>query len=143
MAEKPITGKMEKACKVFVETGNQSEAYRSAYSTGNMTEKTTREKACKLFAKDNIRARVKELQAATLKRHEITVDSLAAEYDEAKQLALKIERPEAAIKAIDGKARITGHDKKVIDLRATVETVELSKEEYQKAREEMLKKNDC
>jgi hypothetical protein len=29
------------------------------------------------------------------------------------------------------------------DIKATVETVELDKEEYQKAREEMLKKNDC
>jgi phage terminase small subunit len=114
-----LTGKQEKAAQHYVEHGNKSAAYRHAYSTKNQAEKTINENASRLFANSKVLARVKELQDATLKRHEITVDSLAAEYEEAKQLALKIERPEAAIKAIDGKARITGHDKKVIDLKST------------------------
>jgi phage terminase small subunit len=117
--KKALTQKQEKAAQHFVEHGNKSDAYRHAYSTKNFTAKSVNEKASQLFSVVKVKSRVEELQAATLKRHEITVDSLAAEYEEAKQLALKIERPEAAIKAIDGKARITGHDKKVIDLRST------------------------
>jgi phage terminase small subunit len=117
--KKALTQKQEKAAQHFVEHGNKSDAYRHAYSTKNFTAKSINEKASQLFSLVKVKSRVKELQAATLKRHEITVDSLAAEYDEAKELALKIERPEAAIKAIDGKARITGHDKKVIDLKSS------------------------
>jgi len=117
--KKALTPKQEKFSQLCVELGDKSAAYRQAYSTKRMKETSINVNACKLAASTKVALRIKELQAATLKRHEITVDSLAAEYEEAKQLALKIERPEAAIKAIDGKARITGHDKKVIDLKST------------------------
>jgi phage terminase small subunit len=114
-----LTPKQEKFCQMFIQLGCASAAYREAYSAEKMKDETINETSCKLLKNHKVATRVKELQDATLKRHEITVDSLAAEYEEAKQLALKIERPEAAIKAIDGKARITGHDKKVIDLKST------------------------
>jgi hypothetical protein len=116
---KPLTVKQEKASQHFVEHGNKSAAYRHAYSTKNQAATTINENASRLFANSNVSARVKELQAQALEKHSTTVESLLDEYDEAKKLALKIERPEAAIKAIDGKARITGHDKKVIDLKST------------------------
>jgi hypothetical protein len=143
--KKALTQKQEKAAQHFVEHGNKSDAYRHAYSTTNQADKTINENASRLFSGSKVSARVKELQAATLKRHEITVDSLAAEYEEAKQLALKIERPEAAIKAIDGKARITGHDKKSEKDKdsGTVVNINIGKDDLVKARKEMLEKDDC
>ena len=40
---------------------SQTEAYRFAYNCENMKDKTVTEKASKLMAKDNVRARYKEL----------------------------------------------------------------------------------
>jgi hypothetical protein len=108
-----------------------------------MKDETINETSCKLLKNHKVATRVKELQDMALEKHSTTVESLLDEYDEAKKLALKIERPEAAIKAIDGKARITGHDKKVIDLKATVSTVELDPKEYKKVLKEMLDEDDC
>jgi phage terminase small subunit len=114
-----LTVKQEKFAQAFVEIGDKTAAYRQAYSTKSMKETSINVNACKLAADTKVALRIKELQDMALEKHSTTVESLLDEYDEAKKLALKIERPEAAIKAIDGKARITGHDKKVIDLKST------------------------
>ena len=44
-----------------IEGYSQTEAYRFAYNCENMKDKTVTEKASKLMAKDNVRARYKEL----------------------------------------------------------------------------------
>ena len=44
-----------------IEGYSQTEAYRFAYNCGNMKDKTITEKASKLMAKDNVRARYEEL----------------------------------------------------------------------------------
>ena len=44
-----------------IEGYSQTEAYRFAYDCKNMKDKTVTEKASKLMAKDNVRARYKEL----------------------------------------------------------------------------------
>ena len=44
-----------------IEGYSQTEAYRFAYDCENMKDKTVTEKASKLMAKDNVRARYKEL----------------------------------------------------------------------------------
>jgi uncharacterized ubiquitin-like protein YukD len=114
-----LTVKQEKFAQAVVEIGDKSAAYRKAFSCKKMTAKSINERACVTSKILKVQSRIKELQDMALEKHSTTVESLLDEYDEAKKLALKIERPEAAIKAIDGKARITGHDKKVIDLKST------------------------
>ena len=62
-----LTAKQEKfAQSVALEDMNYSDAYRSAYNTSKMTDKTVNEKASLLKDEDKIKARIAELrQAAT------------------------------------------------------------------------------
>ena len=46
----------------IIEGESQADAYRAAYSTQRMTDKTVWEKASRLMADDKVRARVKELR---------------------------------------------------------------------------------
>ncbi|HSN66745.1 MAG TPA: terminase small subunit [Fusibacter sp.] len=58
---KPLTDKQEKFVLLQIEGMSQIDAYKNSYNATNMTEKTAREKASKLMAQDNIRARYNQL----------------------------------------------------------------------------------
>jgi hypothetical protein len=60
---KPLTGKIEQFAQAMASGANQTDAYRVAYSTGNMTVKTVWEKASRLAAHDKVSARVAALKA--------------------------------------------------------------------------------
>ena len=113
-----LTQKQEAACQAYIECGgNQSEAYRQAYNAENMAAKTIWETASTLFALPKVAKRVLELQEEHKDRHNVTVDSLVKELDEARDLAKKIKQPSAMTGAVMGKAKITGHvtDKQSVD----------------------------
>ena len=56
-----LTTKQEIFVQRLLEGNTQAEAYRFAYNCENMKDKTITEKASKLMAKDNVRARYEEL----------------------------------------------------------------------------------
>lgn len=57
-----LTPKQEQfAQAIALEGMNKSDAYRSAYDTSRMTDKTVNEKASLLASNDKVRARIKEL----------------------------------------------------------------------------------
>jgi phage terminase small subunit len=61
-----LTAKQEKfAQSVALENMNYSDAYRSAYNTERMTDKTVNEKASLLKDEGKIKARIKELREAS------------------------------------------------------------------------------
>lgn len=107
MAEK-LTLKQEGFAKTYVETGNASEAYRQNYNAGNMKPETIHVKACELLANGKVSARVAQLQQSLVKRHEVTVDSLIAELEEARQLAKAEGQSGGAVQASMGKAKLCG-----------------------------------
>lgn len=117
-----LTVKQEKFCQAYVETGNASEAYRSAYSADKMKHETINKRASELLNNREVTGRVSELQQEHRTKHNITVSDLLRELEEARQAALTAETPQssAAVAATMGKARITGLDKVVIDLTADV-----------------------
>jgi phage terminase small subunit len=57
-----LTPKQEKFVQGIIEGKSQADAYRAAYSTKNMTDKTIREEASRLMRDPNISATVKELR---------------------------------------------------------------------------------
>lgn len=57
-----LTAKQEQFVKNIIDGMNQADAYRSAYDTSRMTDKTVHEKASRLMADDKVRARVQELR---------------------------------------------------------------------------------
>ena len=126
-----LTPKQEKFCQVYIETGNASEAYRQAYNTEKMKPESVNSKGYQLLQQVQITARLDELRAEHKKRHEITVDTLVAELEEARKMAFETEKAAAAVQATMGKAKLLGL---VVDKQETAITqaptivVELSNE---------------
>lgn len=106
----PLTPKQEAFALAYVETGNASEAYRRAYSAEKMKQTTIAVAASKLLADPNVTIRVEELRAKAVERHEITVDDLIRELEEARTAASNQEKPQAAamVAATLGKAKLLG-----------------------------------
>ena len=110
MAE--LTQKQENFCLAYVETGNASEAYRRAYDAENMKPESINRKAKELMDNGKIAARLAEMHQATAQRHQLTVDDLIKELEEARQIAMGGERPTPAamVAATMGKAKLLGLD---------------------------------
>ena len=116
-----LTIKQEAFCLAYIELGNASAAYRSAYNASHMKPSTINRKAKELLDNGKIAARIKELQYSALERHNVTVDSLLLELEEARQCALAAETPQtsAAVGATMGKAKLMGLDKQLVDVTST------------------------
>ncbi|HEM8139939.1 TPA: terminase small subunit [Providencia rettgeri] len=117
-----LTTKQENFCLAYIETGNASEAYRTAYNTSKMKPESINRKAKELLDNGKITARVNELQQDVRTKHDITVMKLLEELEAARLKALNADTPQAsaAVAATMGKARLTGLDKVLVDLTANV-----------------------
>lgn len=105
-----LTIKQEAFCRAYVETGNASEAYRQSYSASKMKQEAIAIEACRLLDNPNVTLMVAELQQSLVKRHEVTVDSLMRELEEARIAAMGAVNPQsaAAVAATMGKAKLAG-----------------------------------
>lgn len=106
-----LTPKQERFCEIYVEKGNASAAYRKAYNATGMKPATVNRAAFELLENPKIGARVAELQAAAQKRHEVSVDSLLRELEEARGVAKRQKAASSMVQATMGKARLMGFDK--------------------------------
>ena len=120
--EHGVTEQQEKFCRAFVETGNASESYRRSYNAGKMAPTTINRRATELMDNSAITARIAKLKEKHAKRHNVTVDSLVAELEEIKMVALAAETPQtsAAVAAVMGKAKLTGLDKQLIEVSGSM-----------------------
>jgi len=105
-----LTIKQERFCMVYVETGNASEAYRQAYNAENMSNEAIGVEACRLLDHPSVSLKIKELKSGHTKRHELTIDDLVAELEEARQAALSamVVQSSASVAATMGKAKLLG-----------------------------------
>lgn len=108
--------KMENFCLAYIETGNASEAYRRSYDVSSMAEKTAAREAWNLLKRPQIEARIAELRESVMQRNDITVDTLLAELEEARGLAIETGKAAAAVTATMGKAKLLGLDKQIVEL---------------------------
>lgn len=113
-----LTPKQEKFCLAYLETGSQSEAYRIAYDVAVMTQSAVYVEACRLLDNPKIAQRLSDLREPIMARHAITVDTLLAELEEARKIALSCETPQssAAVGATMGKAKLLGLDKQLVEV---------------------------
>lgn len=109
-----LTPKQENFCLRYIETGNASESYRQSYDCEKMKPETINRKAKDLIDNGKITARIDELRQPIIDRHNITVDDILAEYEEARVLARSLEKPSAMVSATSGKARVLGYDKLIV-----------------------------
>lgn len=121
-----FTDKMEAFCLAYIETGNASEAYRRTYNTTKMAEKTVQREGWNLFQRPQVQERLAELREGVMDRHQITVDTLLAELEEARLLGKETGKASAMVTASMGKAKLLGLDKQIVELTgkdgASIET---------------------
>lgn len=140
--------KQEAFCQAYIETGNASEAYRSAYATDKMKPEVIHVKASELLSSGKVAVRVAELQGEIKQRHNVTVDSLIKELEEARQAALTAETPQssAAVAATMGKAKLAGLDKQVVELTgkngSALQVVNYTPADYAAAQQQLEAKLD-
>ena len=115
-AKRRFTEKMELFCLAYIETGNASEAYRRSYNTANMADKTAQREGYNLLQNPLVQARIEELRTKVMERHEITVDTLLAELEEARLLGKETGKASAMVTASMGKAKLLGLDKQIVEL---------------------------
>jgi phage terminase small subunit len=107
-----LTPRREKFAQKYIEIGDGSKAYRFAFNAKNMSDRAIWTEASRLLKNPKVALRVQELQERHQKPHEVTVDSLTRELDEARQLAIEIRQPAAIVSAVMGKAKLHG---KIVD----------------------------
>lgn len=103
-----LTQKQEAFCLGYIETGNGTEAYRRAYGTQKMADKTINEKASKLLAADKIRARLEELRAPVRAKAMLTLESHLERLDDLSRKAETAEQYAAAISAETSRGKAAG-----------------------------------
>jgi hypothetical protein len=85
---------------------NGAEAYRRVYPRHRPDIACV--SACQLLRVPKVRERLREVQEAIIKRSDITVDKILTEYEDARQLAIAQEKPEAMLNASEKKAKLVG-----------------------------------
>jgi phage terminase small subunit len=110
-----LTLKQEAFAQAYIETGNASEAYRRAYDSKNMKPESIHRKAKELLDNGKVSARLDALKADAAKRNEVNVDSIIAELELARKLAMENMNPSAAVAAILAKAKVCGLDKLTLE----------------------------
>lgn len=116
-----LTPKQAEFCRVYMETGNASEAYRQAYDASNMSYEAIKVEASRLLKNPTIALTIQECNDETLMKGMLTREDLIAELEEARIAALTAETPQAsaATQATMGKAKLLGMDKVIIDHRSS------------------------
>lgn len=112
-----LTPKQTEFCRVYMETGNATEAYRQAYDADNMSIGVIRNEASKLLKNRDITIMLQNASNIAMAKAVITREDLIAELEEARIAALSAETPQAgaATSATMGKAKLLGMDKVIID----------------------------
>ncbi len=99
-----LNAKQERFCEEYAVDSNGAQAcIRAGYSP-----KAAKEQASRLLTKANVRDRIAELQAQHRARLDVTVESLTAELEEARALAIKKGHASAAVQATMGIAKLHG-----------------------------------
>jgi len=106
----PLTIKQEEFCQHFATWGNGAKAYEHAYDVKPETKRTSLYvQASELLRNPKISERVEQLRDEFRLATKVTVESLAAEFDEAREHALRDPKGSAAaVAASNAKAKLLG-----------------------------------
>ncbi|MBH1851922.1 terminase small subunit [Stenotrophomonas maltophilia] len=99
-----LTPKQQRFVQEYLQDHNGTQAaIRTGYSA-----KTAKQQGSRLLADPRIQAAVRAGQKKVAKKAEVTVDSLMAELEQARKLALKEGQASAAVTATMGKGKLAG-----------------------------------
>lgn len=103
-----LTQKQENFCLAYIESGNASEAYRSAYKADRMKSATINRKAAELMDNGKITARLEQLRKPVRERAQITLESHLERLNHLSLMAEQAEQYSAAIKAEESRGKVAG-----------------------------------
>ncbi len=104
-----LTPKQEKFAQEYVATSNASEAYRRAYNVKPTTKDcTTHANASRLLADSMVKARVQQIQASIVQRHQLSIDDIIDELEEAREMGKLTQQSSSMVSASMGKAKLLG-----------------------------------
>jgi len=103
-----LTAAQEAFAQEYITSKNASEAYRRSYNAQNMKPETVNRRAKDLVDNSKVMARIKQLTAEHRERHNMTVDDIIRELEEARQIALSDNKAAPMVAATMGKAKVLG-----------------------------------
>lgn len=110
--EYKYTSKEEKAINEYLKGKTKTEAYKSAYNTSRMKDKTINEYASRFFSKSKIVARVDKLMEESNSKAVLTRKECLEGLTRAFYIALGIETQEIDEVLLDGNDKVLSHSKK-------------------------------
>lgn len=107
--ERRLTPQQELFCQKYLECKrNASEAYRQSYNCINSSQQTIWNESHVLMSNPYVTRRISQLFDIQAERLNVTMESLADEYEDIRVLAKKAGDYSPAISAITGKAKLFG-----------------------------------
>lgn len=106
------TSKEEKAINEYLKGKSKTEAYKSAYDTSRMKDKTANEYACRFFAKSKVKARIEQFQRETNTKAVLTRQELLEGLTKAFKMALGVEWQEMEEINLNANNEVLIHNKK-------------------------------
>ncbi len=104
-----LTAMQEAFAQAVITEDNHSKAYRIAYPNSvKWKDEAVHVNACKLAKNTKVALRIAELKESVSKRHEITVDSMIAEFIDAEVFARECKNPSSVVKAKELKGKLVG-----------------------------------
>lgn len=120
-----LTQKQQRFVVEYLKDQNATQAaIRAGYSEG-----TAKQQGSRLLTNADIAAEVNKGQRRVAKKAEVTVDTLAAELDEARRAAMKRNQSSAAVQATMGKAKLYGLGVEHRRLSGTLQVVNVTIED--------------
>jgi len=111
--KKSLTPKRERFAQLRHAGESLSDAYRGAFSAGNMSPAAIHVEASRIAQSPDVALRLQELRDESAQRNAVTVDSLVSELEQARIAALcavPTAQIGAAVSATMGKAKLLGLD---------------------------------
>lgn len=112
-----LTEKRERFCRLYIELAHAGRAYREAYGSKS-SDKTCYEAASKLMSEQCVKDRIQELRDKHAEAQGVTIEAIAKQLDDDRNLAYETRNASAACKASVEKGKLYGLfvDKKDITL---------------------------
>lgn len=105
----PLTPKQHAFINAYLETSNASESYRRAYKPNGWTDRAIWVAGSKALDNPKIAAAIASKRASVAAKVAVTVETLIAECDEAKELAKETKNAGAFVSATQLKAKLTNN----------------------------------
>lgn len=94
--------------ELFAQGLAKGKSQTQAYIDAGYDAVTARQQAAKLVTNGNIQKRVDELKERAAIKVEYTIEDMVREYEEARQMAIRVENPSAMVSAVTGKGTALG-----------------------------------